>query len=222
MSFFHYRTVKDKICLYHNGYSPEYLIQLAKLRSSFEEALPGIQIYYSCKSEYLLWLEEDPFKISIEHHLQHPKEFAYEINVAYDGLKRSHPIWDFVKESNIPVRKQPIVGSQSHFAYICPEGNFPTNSLSVPQIMELRQAVMQRGFKPLVVGTAASETLLPIDRRPNTEQKKQMARTAGCVVGVECDMLFEAANRGIPTSLVSTGLGTELYNVMYESMKVTK
>ncbi len=192
MSFSRYAVVKDKLCIRYVGHNPDYLVQLKALRPSFEKAFPEISFAFTGRN--IVWLDEDPTT----------DEFGYTINVLYDASEEIHPILNLIKESSIPVQKCPHVGKGDHSGIICPHGNFPTKSLTNKQIEQLKAYVEKQSLKPLVLKTLDEKT------------RKDQARNAGMVVGVECDVLFEAVYAGRPTALVPTGLGQELYEMLAE------
>ena len=49
-----------------------------------------------------------------------------------------------------------------------------------------------------------------------------MISQAGWVIGVEGAPIFEAASRGIKTSLVPTGMGTNLYSKLFPNGEILK
>jgi len=200
--FNQYLNIKDKICIYYEGHSTEYLVQLRLLRRSLEKTFPNTSITYACRSQYFVHLTNDPLHISLEQFQDRRNDFGCSILMIYNATEGVHPVWDMVKKAMVSVDKHPLIRSQSHHGIICPEGNFPTRSLEEHQLSHLRNWVNMRGFKPLVVGTSNSESGLPIDKRPSPEERTQLARTAGFVVGVECDMIYEAIDAGVPTALV--------------------
>lgn len=208
MSYTHYLKVKNKICIYHEGNTPEYLVQLRMLAPTIEKYFPGIHVSFAGRDHYLNWLSPHPSIMSIAEFVIDKMEFALNISVTFNASQEKHPVHDLV---GCPIISYPIKGSVNHFGIICPEGSYPTKSLDAHQINHLRSWVTGRGFLPLVVGTSPNETNLPIDKRPSSNERQKLAREAGLVVGVECDMLFEAVSAGIPTALVPTGVGQKLY-----------
>ncbi len=192
MPFSKYAEVKDKLCIHYVGHNPDYLVQLKALRPSFEKAFPEISFIFTGRN--IVWLDEDPTT----------DEFGYTINVLYDASEEVHPILNLIKESSIPVQKCPHVGKGDQYGIICPHGNFPTKSLTSKQIEQLKTYVEKQSLKPVILKTL------------DEKARKEQARNAGMVVGVECDVLFEAVYAGRPTALVPTVLGQELYEMLAE------
>jgi hypothetical protein len=208
MSFHDHIKLKDKLCLTYNGHNPEYLIQLKLIKPFLLEKYPGIEITFACREQYRYCIPES---ISIEQY--NCKNFGYTIPIKFDANSGQHPILFLLKESGI-VHKYNVRGPIGQNGFICPEGNFPTESLDIRQTQHLRSWVQSKGFKPCVVGTSISETRLPIDKRPLLHERLEMARTAGFVVGVECDMVYEAIGAGVPTAIVAKGNSRELYEAL--------
>jgi len=217
----HYIKVKDKICICYHGHATEYLVQLRMLRSDLEAALPGISITLACKPAYMHYLSGDSKALSVDEvqsiagRVGEETDYGWVFQLAYDAGERIHPIWKIIKDCKVQIKKRPVGVPNSQHGIVCPEGNFPTGSMNAYQTNQIRSWVQGRGFKPLVVGTSAQETHLPIDKRLPPPERIQLARQAGFVVGVECDMLYEAMDAGIPTALVPTGC-QELYEAMCE------
>jgi hypothetical protein len=208
-AFNYYMKIKDKVCVSYLGHSPEYLIQLRMLRKSLEKEFPGSLFHYLCKEQHLPYLHGDrSYSSSIIE-----SDYSYTLRISYNGNKSIHPILDLIQSSNIKIEKRPVSKSITSNGIICPEGNFPTVSLSADMIPKLKKWITGRGFKPLVVGTSINETQLAIDIRPSVHERIQMARTAGFVIGVECDMLYEAIDAGIPTAIVGN---SDLYKLFCE------
>lgn len=77
---------------------------------------------------------------------------------------------------------------------IITKGTYPTKPLIAKQIDTLKTRAVSRGF----------EVELDAD-----------VVNSGLVMGVESVGLFQAANQGIETALVPTGIGTRLYKKLY-------
>lgn len=208
-AFNYYMKIKDRVCISYMGHSPEYLIQLRMLRKDIEKEFPGVLFHFVCKEQYLPYLQGDKsYSSSIIE-----SDYSYTIRISYDGNKSIHPILSLIQESRISVQKKASAKSITTNGIICPEGNFPINSLSADSIPKLKRWMLGRGFNPVVVGTSINETKLPIDKRPSIPDRIQMARSAGFVLGVECDMLYEAVDAGIPTAIIGDA---ELYKLFCE------
>lgn len=208
-AFNYYTKIKDRVCISYSGYSPEYLVQLRMIRNDIEKTFPGVHFHFLCKEQYFPYLHGDKsYSSSIIE-----SDYAYTIKIAYDGNKSIHPILNLIQESKISIEKKVNTKSITQNGIICPEGNFPIPSLSADYIPKLKKWLLGRGFSPVSVGTSANETKLPIDKRPSISERIHMARNAGFVVGVECDMLYEAIDAGIPTAIIGN---TELYKLFVD------
>jgi len=80
---------------------------------------------------------------------------------------------------------------------ISPLGSYPTKNLTKPQITNLTRTAINQKYQ---IGEGLED--------------------AGWVVGVENEELFEAAAKGIRTTLVKTGTGTNLYQKMFPQGEV--
>lgn len=205
-----YLKIKDKICIIYSGYNTEYIIQFKLLIPDLTIKLNNIDITFCCRSNYLDLLEPYQNKISLEQHRN--SDYGITFPMVYDASKEIHPIFSLLKDKKLT--KYKVTGSKSYNGLICPEGNFPTKSVSRNQLSILKNLVLQRGFKPMIIGTGSSETDLPIDKRPNNKEKLELARNAGYVIGVECDVLYEALGAGIPTTLIGN---SEIYKLICEN-----
>jgi hypothetical protein len=208
-----YISVKDKVCFLHAGHNIDYILQLKTLRPAFEKLFPGIYVTLVVREEYAKWMEGDSNWVTMSYHHEHKHEWAYNIPVVYDAVKGFHPILKQIETSEIPVSKIPVRPPGTEFGVICTEGNYPVMSLTEEKIDFLKKWVRSKGFKPLVLGTSLHQTVEKVDLRPNIDEKLNFARHAGVVVGVECDVFWEATLTGTPTALVPTGLGEPLYRM---------
>ena len=193
MNYSYYVKTKDEICIQYPGHNADFVIQLRALRPSLEAAFPELNFTFACKQEHLPWMSDDPKTILIG--TQAPS--VYTIQIMYDAKKETHPIADLVSE--IAVNKVRTKSGGNYSAVICQNGLFPTQSLTDDEVVWLCNVVERQGYKPITPKTT------------DIKSKQELARTAGMVAGVECDLLFEAVACGTPTILVPTGPGTELY-----------
>lgn len=189
----YYAKIKDNYCVAYFGNSKEYLLQLKLLRPIMEAQLPGIKVYIACKSEaiYLLSGEE---RILTREDLQSKKnEFAYVRELSCD--MQSHPIEEFMKESNLacgPIKiTTPIIATT---CVLLTNAILPTKTLSGKQIQAAIDYIKQKGCEPQINGSIEN---------------------ADWVVGVENEDLFQAAAMGKKVTLIPTGLGENLFHAMF-------
>ena len=138
-----------------------------------------------------MYLSEWYDKIFPKSDLQYRKsEFAYIKQLTCNMF--DHPVEQFLVESglSVPAISTPACDLTKK-CVIVPEGNAPTASLTSQQVERVREVAINRGYH---VG--------------------EDIEGAGWVVGVENEQLFLAASKGIPTSLVPTGIGKNLYQKM--------
>lgn len=192
MEFSKYAAIKDRFCICYFGSSDEYLVQLRLLKPLIEAEFPGIVIHIGCKDNKvgLLGNCEDILRIA-EIKL---KKFEFGQLFELQTDLKKHPIEAFLDDCGISDRR--IVRKPAEQTVICaivPNADYPTMPLSEHQIEHIKKVVKKEGFDPIVT---------------------QDASNAGLVVGVESVALFDAIDRGIPTRLVPTGIGTRLYKQM--------
>jgi hypothetical protein len=193
----HYAKIKDRYCIGYFGRSNEYLVQLLLLRPNIEKELPGIQVYIACMDEVFHLLDGHPNVLTYSQLRENELNFAYIRNLTCD--LQSHPVEVLMEESQIPLSISVPEPPPGDYCLISPEGVIPTKSLTAQQIDRCRHLARDEGLE-VEVG--------------NNFQG------AAWVIGVENEFLFAAAARGIQTALVPTGLGTKLYQNMFERAEV--
>lgn len=190
-----YVKIKDHYCLIYFGSSVEYLVQLRLLRPILEKKFPDLNIYICCKDENIDILGDEK-SLTMSKLKSARNQFAH----AYEFLtgNQVHPIEELLDECDINecVIDVPQVESTIK-CVIVPVGSYPTKSLTKPQISKLKDMVVTEGYK---IGEGLEE--------------------AGWVIGVESEELFEAAGKGIKTTLVKTGTGHNLYKKMFPQGEV--
>lgn len=172
------------------------MVQILCLRPHIEQELPGLELHVCCRNE-LMYLSEWYDKIFPKSELQYKKsEFAYIKQLTCNMF--DHPVEQFLMESGMSIPEISVPTCDlTKKCVIVPEGNAPTNSLTSEQIDRVQELVDNRGF-----------------------QVGYDIEGAGWVVGVENEQLFLAASRGIPTSLVPTGIGKNIYQKMYPHAEI--
>lgn len=208
-----YFRKKDKVCILHAGHGVDYILQLKALRPNFEKLFPEIKVTFVIRQEYKDWVEDDSNWCTIEYYDEDRYRWAYTIPIIYDAVKAVHPVLRQIEVSGIPVPKIPVHAPGTEYGVICPEGNYPVRSLDAKEIDYLKKWVRSKGFKPLVVGTSPNHSVESVDHRPTVAEKLNLAKHSGMVVGVECDIFWQATLTGTPTALVPNGHGDDLYKM---------
>jgi hypothetical protein len=188
-----YVKVKDRYCISYLGPSKEYIQLLSYLRPAIEAELPGIQIYLCCRKEFLPNTER-VFDLSELN--KKKNEMAYIRELTCDLV--NHPIEMLINESLLKLNywHPPILKISKGNRYVfCPNGTLPTKSLTSKQVDLIKKK------------------LGPFEISNNIED-------ADWVVGVENECLFKAAMLGIRTTLVPTGLGTNLYKKIFPNGEI--
>lgn len=190
-----YAKIKDHYCICYFGYSDEYLVQIRLLKGVMEREFDGLNIYFGCKDDKTHLLEGCPKILKISEIKMNRRAFAHIRELRFNG--EVHPVEELLVSSGI---KNFAITTEARTpttkCVIITSGNYPTKPLDQKQIQILEQTAKSEGFSPVIDGDCAD---------------------AGWVIGVESIPLFEAAGRGIKTSLVPTGIGTRLYKLMFPS-----
>ena len=111
-----------------------------------------------------------------------------------------HPIEELMDECDI--KEYPIEVPHAEPTTKCVIsfiGSYPTKNLTKSQINKLKNIAITQNY-----------------------QIGEGLEGAGWVIGVESEELFEAAAKGIKTTLVKTGIGTSLYQKMFPQGEVMK
>lgn len=196
-----YATVKDKYCIAYFGNNHDYLVQLRLLRPFMEKTYPGIQVYIAYRDDTPGHIFHNTERTLTRSQLQETRhEFAYVRELTCNMI--SHPVEDFMDESNIPCGPVPV--GQTFATNVCvlvTTGMLPTRSLSRSEIEDIKTMVQSEGC------------IVQVDGDINQAQ---------FVIGVENEKLFEAGARGCMVSLIPTGNGENLFKRMYPKGKVLK
>jgi len=202
MSYIHYSKVKDKYCLAYGGHCSEYLVQLRLLRPLLEKEFPGVDIYLSGRDDFSHLFRGEDRIIPYSQVKGRKHEFGY-LRELVTGT--THPVLDFLRESKITEAIEvPPQPNQNKLCVIVTEAIHPTKVMSEDQIARCRSDALYDGYQVWVnPGPGALDS-------------------AGWVVGVESPVLFEAAGMGIRTTLVPTGIGTQLYKLMFPLGEIMK
>lgn len=193
-----YARVKNNYCLCYFGHSDEYLVQLRLLKPTLEKHFPGLNLCFGCKDDktHLLRGCEPILKVSEikvkRHNFAHIREIR---------MKDNHPIEDLLVESGITnfVIRESVLPKSTDLCVIIKDGAYPTKPIERNDLERLKAWVTHQGYR-VEVGKDTTD--------------------ASWIVGVESVALFEAAAKGIRTTLVPTGVGTRLYKLMFSKSEV--
>ena len=160
------------------------------MRPAIEEELEGLKLYICCKDEFQSLIGRPG--IVFESEFQRTN-FGYLRELVFDNT--CHPVMKLIEESNLklPSLKRIPPTVRTNKCVLVTNYLPPVASLTPLQIEHLKQKIISQGFEVSVNGSIAD---------------------AGWVVGVESLKLYEAAFQGIKTSLVPTGLGTKLFQLL--------
>jgi len=162
-----------------------------------ENKFPGLHIHICCNDESIHILgNEKTLSVTMSKLRLVKTKFAH----VYELLTGSevHPIEELLNSCDID--KYAIEVPQTELTTKCvviSKGNYPTRNLTKPQISKLKGMATMQGYE-------IGETLEGV----------------GWVIGVESEELFEAAGKGIKTTLVKTGIGDKLYKKMFPQGEV--
>lgn len=192
IAFEDYAKISNNYCLCYLGRSHEYLVQLMQLMPKILPKLQDINLYLCANDNCMHYIAKHPLTIKFSElplfkdKLAHVKEIVY-----YD----EHPIESIVNEleiTNIAMNIQE--SNHTNKCVILKNSFYPTRDLNDSQIKSIEQLAKTRGY------FVAEDTSIS---------------NAGWVVGVESPDLFLAAEAGITTSLVKTGVGCNLFKKMF-------
>lgn len=191
IEFTKFAKIKDNYCICYFGSSNEYLVQLSMIHSSIERQLSGINLYIGCKDSSSHLIDGIDKKLFISEIKVRRAEFAHINELTYNG--KVHPVLQLLESSQLIVPSIPQKEKMTQKCVIVSNGSYPTGSLIEKNVIALKKLAIQRGFVPEINGEIEN---------------------AGWVVGVESLKLYQAVQKGIPTSLVPTGIGTPLYKML--------
>lgn len=196
-----YAKIKDNYCIAYFGNCKEYLVQLRLLRPAMESFFPGIRVFLCCNDDYLYVLKNEPRILSKSDLLQDKSRFAYVRELIFNGA--DHPVEEIVLESDIPIRPirelTPYRNPAGGVAALLTQCNHPVKSLTGTQTQKALQFAKDLGCDVLI---------------------NQGIHGCDVVIGVECELLYEAAAQGIPIVLIPTGLGENLCKTMFPGTQI--
>ena len=202
MKYSHYAQIRNRYCIAYGGHCAEYLVQLRLLQPILDKEFPGMDIYLAARKDFLHLLKGVDHVLPYAEAKQKRKEFGYVRELA---VGKKHPILQLLEESNIvPGLDIPAPPNSNRLCVLSTQGTHPTRSMTESQIAECSANAAYAGYEVWV------------------DPKIGAVSSAGWVVGVENEMLFEAAGQGIKTSLVPNGIGTKLYTLMFPQGEVLR
>jgi len=188
-----YSKIKNRYCIAYYGPCAEYIVQLLYLRPAIEKEFPGIEIYISCRDDCIRFIDKKERIIFGSELNTRKKEVAYIRELRCD--LKNHPVLQLIQESNLQLsylEPPKIKQSDVRHCVICTNAILPTGLIH--NIDQISNFVFHQGYS---VGL-------------NSDISK-----ATWVIGPENEQLFTAAIQGIRTTLIPTGLGTELYKKLF-------
>ena len=196
----HYVQIKNKIVIGYYGNAHEYLVQLKLVRPFIEAKFPGLEIYLTCRDEAFGLLQDEPRVLPNSKLMSSKQEFGFIKNIVCN--MQVHPVLQLMSESHIPIEPVPVIKKLlPKTCIICPQGVFPTKYLSNKEIQLLEKEANSEGYQ-VISGDVSDEV--------------------GWVIGPENEQVFRAAAQGIKTTLVESGLGTELYQKLFPDGLIKK
>ncbi len=202
MKYDHYAKICNRYCIAYGGHCPEYLVQLRLLMPSLEKEFPDVKIHLAARDDFLHLFKGHKRVIPYSQIRERKREFGY-VRELVTGNR--HPVWLLLKESDIkPSIEIPNITNGNRLCVITTKAAQPTKPMNERQISQYTAEATYSGYQVWV------------------DPSKGALESAGWVIGVENEILFEAAGMGIKTSLVPNGIGTQLYQLMFPKGEVLK
>jgi hypothetical protein len=190
----HYAQVKHNYCLAYFGHMKEFLVQLKALKPIIENQFKGIKLFLACRDDFMPSLTGISNVVKQSEIGKIKTQFAYIRELTTDLIK--HPVLELLLESKIEIPSNAFpVCRTGNKCVIITKGNCPpTSPLTQIQIQKAIALAASKGYEAM------------IDKE---------IEDASWVIGVESDNLYQAGIWGAKTSLIPTGIGTELYKKMF-------
>ena len=177
-------------------------MQLRLLMPSLEKEFPDVKIHLAARDDFLHLFKGHKRVIPYSQIRERKREFGY-VRELVTGNR--HPVWLLLKESDIkPSIEIPNITNGNRLCVITTKAAQPTKPMNERQISQYTAEATYSGYQVWV------------------DPSKGALESAGWVIGVENEILFEAAGMGIKTSLVPNGIGTQLYQLMFPKGEVLK
>lgn len=199
LSFPYYVSIKDNCCISYFGHNTEYIAQLKILRPLIQEQFNDLKIWLSCNDNLLYLIEDEPNIISRTKLLSNKRIFGHidEIKCPFD---KDHPIEKYFKKLDINIKSMcNKSNSVSKICVISDQCVLPNKPLHYDNIIKY---IRSKGFL--------------IKEFTNLKDLE----SCGWVVGIENGITYLAANKGIKTTLIPTGIGTDLFKTLFPSAEV--
>lgn len=192
-----YAKIKDNYCISYFGYNKEYLTQLRLLRPQMEQAFPGIKVYLCCRDDLFYLFHGEPRTLVKSKLFAEKNQFAYVREISY--TEGEHPIEQLFIESDLKIK--PICTSSSNYgpANLLTNGVYPINSLNHKQIQFSLEYI------------ASKNCICQINKDWNNFE---------WIVGVENELLYEAASAGKKVTLISNGIGENIFKMMFPKAEI--
>jgi len=186
-----YLEIKDKFCIAYFGVFSEFIVQLLYLRPAIEAELPGIQIYIVCSDELKRKYNQERMVGRSEFQ---DYEYSHVREITFDST--SHPVFDLIESSKLTLEHLPpvILPTPTKKCVLLNQALPPVAKIDDERLKTIKQYIVAQGYY--------------IEEDGDLDN-------AGWVVGIESEKLYQAATRGIRTSLVPTGFGTKLFQKMF-------
>lgn len=195
-----YVKIKDNYCIAYFGHNKEYILQLKLLRPFMEANFPGVKVYLACRQDALSLLDKEINVLSQEDLKTSKNNFAY-IRELTSNME-SHPIEDFMNESDIPYGPITTESEMTHKKVVLlTNGVIPVKSLSGNQIKAAINYIKNCGNEP---------------------ELNSSIEDAGWVIGVENEKLYKSAQLGKKTTLIPTGFGENLFKKMFPNADILR
>lgn len=192
VSYKRYLEIKNRYCIAYFGVFNEFIFQLIHLIPILEEQFPELELYIACKDE-LISNSNKLIRLS----KLNKKEYSVYHELKFNNI--DHPVENFINESNIQILTKKNIPTLAYGTCAITTKNLPpVRSLTKEDITKIERFVKNKGF------TIVSEENENID----------------WIIGVENEILCKAANKGIKTTLIPSGLGTNFLKKIYPSLEV--
>lgn len=197
VAFPQFAKTKDNYCIAYYGNNNEYVVQLLYLADAIEKELPGIRLYIACKNNLSHLRKHFSTNRLILAQEINRSNFAYVRELKFDF--QTHPVETILKESEIKLSHltSPTPRSLTNKCVICPTSLPPTKSIEDTQI--IWEKAIKEGYEPTL---------------------EQNITGAGWVIGVESEILYLAAAKGIRTTLIPSGIGTNFYKRLFPKNEI--
>jgi hypothetical protein len=216
LGFNQFTLVKNNYCLSYYGLLPEYISQLKILRQILKKTYSGTNLFISCRDEFLYLLENEENIISNSKIHENKNSFAY--HREFYTRMNSHSILEFAKECNVNSVSRKEKEKTTGICLICPDGGLPTKSIN--KIDQLKDYAKKEGYSVIVVGSDLHLGETKVDVRPSESEKLKYIKRSDWIVGVENEFLFEGIFQNKKTTLIETGIGRELYQLLSNNKEV--